>query len=45
MTPEEAIDARESYAFWCHMMRLKLGLRRFECLWELYLVEQWGGVP
>ncbi len=32
-------------AFAHHMIRLRKGLRRFESLWEMYLLEQWGEVP
>lgn len=45
MNHDLAKDASNSYAFAHHMIRLRKGLRRFESLWELYLLEQWGEVP
>lgn len=38
-------DLWGSYWYAHHMIRLKKGLRRFESLWEMYLVEQWGEIP
>ena len=45
MTYDQAKDSRESYNFAHHMIRLRKGLRRFETVWEMYLLEQWGEVP
>ena len=38
-------DTWASIAFYHDWMRLKLGLRRFRTLQEMYWLEQWGEVP
>ncbi len=38
-------DSLDSWLYALHMIRLQKGLRRFETLQEMYLVEAWGGIP
>ena len=40
-----AKDSRESYTVALHMLRLKKGLRRFQTINEMYLLEMWGEIP
>ena len=45
MTYDWAKDSRDSWVYAHHMIRLRKGLRRFETLLEMYLLEQWGEIP
>lgn len=38
-------DSHGSWLYAHHMIRLRKGLRRFETLSEMYLVEVWGEIP
>lgn len=38
-------DAYGSWQFYCRMMALAIGSRRFETVWEMYFVESRGGIP
>lgn len=45
MTYDWRADALGSWQFWCRMMALAMGSRRFETLPEMYFQESRGVIP
>lgn len=45
MTYDWRADALASWHFWCRMMALAIGARRFETLPEMYFQESRGAIP
>ena len=45
MTYDLSKDSYMSWRYCLQIMRLSAGLRRFETVLEMYMIEAWGGIP